>query len=129
MMRNLRFITIVILLVCFTLNTYAQQDDMFGGYTPAQAPTTSFQSTTSYQTSGYTVPVAARDLNNVGIAATPYSSAAGRRNAPPIIDKDEPTPDLPGYSQPLGDGLGILLLAAFIYAVTIIRRREVLNQD
>jgi hypothetical protein len=129
MMRDLRFITIVIFLVCVTLNTYAQQDDMFGGYTPAQAPTTSFQSTTSYQTSGYTVPVAARDLNNVGIAATPYSSAAGRRNAPPIIDKDDPTPDLPDYSQPLGDGLGILLLAALIYAVTIIRRREVLNQD
>jgi hypothetical protein len=129
MMRDLRFITIVILVLCVTLNTYAQQDDMFGGYTPAQAPTTSFQSTTSYQTSGYTVPVSARDLNNVGIAATPYSSAAGRRNAPPIIDKDDPTPDLPGYSQPLGDGWGILLLAVLIYAVTIIRRREVLNQD
>ena len=38
-------------------------------------------------------------------------------------------PDMPGYNQPLTDGVGALLLAALVYAMVIIRRRSALVKE
>ena len=96
-------------------------------------PTTQeFRSTSSYQSNtslsgNYTVPFAAGDAAEIGAS----SPTGGPRKAPPSIGGGEGNkPDLPGYNnQPLTDGVGALLLAALVYAVVIIRRRNALVKE
>lgn len=96
-------------------------------------PTTQeFRSTSSYQSNSslsgnYTVPFAAGDAAEIGAS----SPTGGPRKAPPSMEGGEVNkPDLPGYNnQPLTDGIGALLLAALVYAVVIIRRRNALVKE
>ena len=96
-------------------------------------PTTQeFRSTSSYQSNSslsgnYTVPFAAGDAAEIGAS----SPTGGPRKAPPSIGGGETNkPDLPGYNnQPLTDGVGALLLAALVYAMVIIRRRNALVKE
>lgn len=90
-------------------------------------PTTQeFRSTSSYQSNSslsgnYTVPFAAGDAAEIGAS----SPTGGPRKAPPSVPGgEENKPDPPGWDQPLGDGVAILLLAALLYAFLIIRRRR-----
>ena len=96
-------------------------------------PTTQeFRSTSSYQSNSslsgnYTVPFAAGDAAEIGAS----SPTGGPRKAPPSIGGGEGNkPDLPGYNnQPLTDGVGALLLAALVYAMVIIRRKNALVKE
>lgn len=96
-------------------------------------PTTQeFRSTSSYQSNSslsgnYTVPFAAGDAAEIGAS----SPTGGPRKAPPSIGPGEGNkPVLPGYNnQPLTDGIGALLLAALVYAMVIIRRRNALVKE
>ena len=90
-------------------------------------PTTQeFRSTSSYQSNSslsgnYTVPFAAGDAAEIGAS----SPTGGPRKAPPSVPGgEENKPDPPGWDQPLGDGVAILVLAALLYAFLIIRRRR-----
>lgn len=88
--------------------------------------TQEFRSTSSYQSNSslsgnYTVPFAAGDAAEIGAS----SPTGGPRKAPPSVPGgEENKPDPPGWDQPLGDGVAILLLAALLYAFLIIRRRR-----
>ena len=96
-------------------------------------PTTQeFRSTSSYQSNSslsgnYTVPFAAGDAAEIGAS----SPTGGPRKAPPSIGPgEENQPALPGYNnQPLTDGVGALLLAALVYAMVIIRRKNALVKE
>lgn len=96
-------------------------------------PTTQeFRSTSSYQSNSslsgnYTVPFAAGDAAEIGAS----SPTGGPRKAAPWTPGGAGNkPDLPGYNnQPLTDGVGALLLAALVYAVVIIRRRNALVKE
>jgi hypothetical protein len=90
-------------------------------------PTTQeFRSTSSYQSNSslsgnYTVPFAAGDAAEIGAS----SPTGGPRKAPPFVPPgEENAPDTPGYNQPLGDGVAVLLLAAALYTFVVIRRRR-----
>lgn len=94
--------------------------------------TQEFRSTSSYQSNSslsgnYTVPFAAGDAAEIGAS----SPTGGPRKAPPSIGPgEENQPGLPGFNnQPLTDGVGALLLAALVYAVVIIRRRNALVKE
>lgn len=94
--------------------------------------TQEFRSTSSYQSNSslsgnYTVPFAAGDAAEIGAS----SPTGGPRKAPPSVGGGEGNkPVLPGYNnQPLTDGVGALLLAALVYAVVIIRRRNALVKE
>lgn len=88
--------------------------------------TQDFRSTSSYQSNSslsgnYTVPFAAGDAAEIGAS----SPTGGPRKAPPSMEGgEENLPDMPGWDQPLGDGVAMLLLAALLYAFLIIRRRR-----
>lgn len=96
-------------------------------------PTTQeFRSTSSYQSNSslsgnYTVPFAAGDAAEIGAS----SPTGGPRKAPPSIGGgEENKPALPDYkNQPLTDGIGALLLAALVYAMVIIRRKNALVKE
>lgn len=93
--------------------------------------TQDFRSTSSYQSNSslsgnYTVPFAAGDAAEIGAS----SPTGGPRKAPPSMEGgEENLPDMPGWDQPLGDGVGALLLAVLVYAVVIIRRRNALVKE
>lgn len=88
--------------------------------------TQEFRSTSSYQSNSslsgnYTVPFAAGDAAEIGAS----SPTGGPRKAPPFVPPgEENAPDTPGYNQPLGDGVAVLLLAAALYTFVVIRRRR-----
>lgn len=85
-----------------------------------RSTSTAIQSTSSFS-GGYTVPFAAGEASEIGAA----SPSGGPRKAPPTIPGGvENKPDMPGWDQPLGDGVAMLLLAALLYAFLIIRRRR-----
>lgn len=96
-------------------------------------PTTQeFRSTSSYQSNSslsgnYTVPFAAGDAAEIGAS----SPTGGPRKAPPSIGPgEENQPALPDFNnQPLTDGVGALLLAALVYAMVIIRRKNALMKE
>lgn len=90
--------------------------------TEFRSTSTAIQSTTSFS-GGYTVPFAAGEASEIGAT----SPTGGARKAPPRVDGGaENQPDGPGFSQPMGDGLIGLMMAALVYAITIYRRRKVL---
>ena len=85
-----------------------------------RSTSTAIQSTSSFS-GGYTVPFAAGEASEIGAA----SPTGGPRKAPPFIPPgEENAPDTPGYNQPLGDGVAVLLLAAALYTFVVIRRRR-----
>lgn len=94
--------------------------------------TQEFRSTSSYQSNSslsgnYTVPFAAGDAAEIGAS----SPTGGPRKAAPWTPGGEGNkPVLPGYNnQPLTDGVGALLLAALVYAMVIIRRKNALVKE
>ena len=94
--------------------------------------TQEFRSTSSYQSNSslsgnYTVPFAAGDAAEIG-ASSP--TGGPRKAAPWTPGGEENKPDLPDYNnQPLTDGIGALLLAALVYAMVIIRRKNALVKE
>lgn len=90
-----------------------------------RSTSTAIQSTSSFS-GGYTVPFAAGEASEIGAT----SPTGGPRKAPPSIGGgEENKPNLPGYNQPLTDGVGALLLAALVYAMVIIRRKNALVKE
>lgn len=91
----------------------------------APSVSASFQSTSTFSSGSYTVPFAASDVSEIG-ASSPTS---GPRKAPPSIDGgEENAPDMPGFDQPIGDGLYILLLLVFGYTILNIRQRILITK-
>lgn len=85
-----------------------------------RSTSTAIQSTSSFS-GGYTVPFAAGEASEIGAT----SPSGGPRKAPPTIPGGEGNqPEMPGWDQPLGDGVAMLLLTALLYAFLIIRRRR-----
>lgn len=87
-------------------------------YTPSAAPVGyGFRSTSAfsgqYFSGQYTIPFAASELSSVG-STSPRRDV---RKKPPGIGGDEVIPDTPGYRDPIGDGLWVLLFCAAVYAV------------
>ena len=88
--------------------------------TEFRSTSTAIQTTTSFS-GGYTVPFAAGEASEIGAT----SPTGGPRKAPPHVDGGaENQPDGPGFSQPIGDGVAMLLLAAALYTFLVIRRRR-----
>ena len=76
------------------------------------------------QSIGNTRP-ATSEFRSTSTAIQSISPSGGPRKAPPTIPGgEENKPDMPGWDQPLGDGVAILLQAALLYAFLIIRRRR-----
>ena len=132
-----KFSILVLLAVSAVFSTSAQvyhvpEQNGYDQRVSTMPTTQEFRSTSSYQSNyslsgNYTVPFAAGDAAEIGAS----SPTGGPRKAPPSIGGGEVNkPDLPSFNnQPLTDGVGALLLAALVYAVVIIRRRNALVKE
>lgn len=135
MQRKISILVLLAVSAVFSVSAQVYHVPEQNGYDQrvSTMPTTQeFRSTSSYQSNSslsgnYTVPFAAGDAAEIGAS----SPTGGPRKAPPSIGGGpENKPDLPGYNnQPLTDGIGALLLAALVYAVVIIRRRNALVKE
>ena len=135
MQRKISILVLLAVSAVFSVSAQVYHVPEQNGYDQrvSTMPTTQeFRSTSSYQSNSsvsgnYTVPFAAGDAAEIGAS----SPTGGPRKAPPSIGPgEENKPDLPGYNnQPLTDGVGVLLLAALVYAVVIIRRRNALVKE
>ena len=135
MQRKISILVLLAVSAVFSVSAQVYHVPEQNGYDQrvSTMPTTQeFRSTSSYQSNSslsgnYTVPFAAGDAAEIGAS----SPTGGPRKAPPSIGGgEENQPALPGYNnQPLTDGVGALLLAALVYAVVIIRRRNALVKE
>ena len=135
MQRKISILVLLAVSAVFSVSAQVYHVPEQNGYDQrvSTMPTTQeFRSTSSYQSNSslsgnYTVPFAAGDAAEIGAS----SPTGGPRKAPPSIGGgEENKPDLPGYNnQPLTDGVGALLLAALVYAVVIIRRKNALVKE
>lgn len=135
MQRKISILVLLAVSAVFSVSAQVYHVPEQNGYDQrvSTMPTTQeFRSTSSYQSNSslsgnYTVPFAAGDAAEIGAS----SPTGGPRKAPPSIGGGpENKPDLPGYNnQPLTDGVGALLLAALVYAMVIIRRRNALVKE
>ena len=91
-----------------------------------RSTSSAIRSTSSFS-GGYTIPFAAGNASEIGAS----SPTGGPRKAPPSIGGGEGNkPILPGYNdQPMRDGLVVLLMAAFVYAIAIYYRKKVLVKE
>lgn len=129
MQRKISILVLLAVSAVFSVSAQVYHVPEQNGYDQrvSTMPTTQeFRSTSSYQSNSslsgnYTVPFAAGDAAEIGAS----SPTGGPRKAPPSVPGgEENKPDPPGWDQPLGDGVAILLLAALLYAFLIIRRRR-----
>ena len=129
MQRKISILVLLAVSAVFSVSAQVYHVPEQNGYDQCVStmPTTQeFRSTSSYQSNSslsgnYTVPFAAGDAAEIGAS----SPTGGPRKAPPSVPGGEGNlPDMPGYDQPLTDGVAILLLAALLYAFLIIRRRR-----
>ena len=129
MQRKISILVLLAVSAVFSVSAQVYHVPEQNGYDQCVStmPTTQeFRSTSSYQSNSslsgnYTVPFAAGDAAEIGAS----SPTGGPRKAPPSVPGgEENKPDTPGWDQPLGDGVAILLLAALLYAFLIIRRRR-----
>ena len=124
MKNKVKLIMIAIMAAAFALPAMAQKSTNEQQWGSASAPSASFQSTSTMQSSGSaysTTPMLNADGTATYNAAstTPAQAPSGPRKVGP------PTPE--GDPTPVGDGLWALMLMAFGYAGYIIyRRRKVL---
>lgn len=135
MQRKISILVLLAVSAVFSVSAQVYHVPEQNGYDQrvSTMPTTQeFRSTSSYQSNSslsgnYTVPFAAGDAAEIGAS----SPTGGPRKAPPSIGGGpENKPDLPGYNnQPLTDGVGALLLAALVYAMVIIRRKNALVKE
>lgn len=135
MQRKISILVLLAVSAVFSVSAQVYHVPEQNGYDQrvSTMPTTQeFRSTSSYQSNSslsgnYTVPFAAGDAAEIGAS----SPTGGPRKAPPSIGGgEENQPALPGYNnQPLTDGVGALLLAALVYAMVIIRRRNALVKE
>lgn len=135
MQRKISILVLLAVSAVFSVSAQVYHVPEQNGYDQrvSTRPTTQeFRSTSSYQSNSslsgnYTVPFAAGDAAEIGAS----SPTGGPRKAPPSIGPgEENQPGLPGFNnQPLTDGVGALLLAALVYAVVIIRRRNALVKE
>lgn len=135
MQRKISILVLLAVSAVFSVSAQVYHVPEQNGYDQrvSTMPTTQeFRSTSSYQSNSslsgnYTVPFAAGDAAEIGAS----SPTGGPRKAPPSIGPgEENQPGLPGFNnQPLTDGVGALLLAALVYAVVIIRRRNALVKE
>lgn len=135
MQRKISILVLLAVSAVFSVSAQVYHVPEQNGYDQrvSTMPTTQeFRSTSSYQSNSslsgnYTVPFAAGDAAEIGAS----SPTGGPRKAPPSMEGGEVNkPDLPGYNnQPLTDEIGALLLAALVYAVVIIRRRNALVKE
>ena len=135
MQRKISILVLLAVSAVFSVSAQVYHVPEQNGYDQrvSTMPTTQeFRSTSSYQSNSslsgnYTVPFAAGDAAEIGAS----SPTGGPRKAPPSMEGGEVNkPVLPGYNnQPLTDGIGALLLAALVYAVVIIRRRNALVKE
>ena len=135
MQRKISILVLLAVSAVFSVSAQVYHVPEQNGYDQrvSTMPTTQeFRSTSSYQSNSslsgnYTVPFAAGDAAEIGAS----SPTGGPRKAPPSIGGGEGNkPVLPGYNnQPLTDGIGALLLAALVYAMVIIRRKNALVKE
>lgn len=135
MQRKISILVLLAVSAVFSVSAQVYHVPEQNGYDQrvSTMPTTQeFRSTSSYQSNSslsgnYTVPFAAGDAAEIGAS----SPTGGPRKAPPSIGGGEGNkPVLPGYNnQPLTDGVGALLLAALVYAMVIIRRKNALVKE
>lgn len=135
MQRKISILVLLAVSTVFSVSAQVYHVPEQNGYDQrvSTMPTTQeFRSTSSYQSNSslsgnYTVPFAAGDAAEIGAS----SPTGGPRKAPPSMEGGEVNkPDLPGYNnQPLTDGIGALLLAALVYAMVIIRRKNALVKE
>ena len=135
MQRKISILVLLAVSAVFSVSAQVYHVPEQNGYDQrvSTMPTTQeFRSTSSYQSNSslsgnYTVPFAAGDAAEIGAS----SPTGGPRKAPPSIGGGpENKPDLPGFNnQPLTDGVGALLLAALVYAMVIIRRKNALVKE
>ena len=135
MQRKISILVLLAVSAVFSVSAQVYHVPEQNGYDQrvSTMPTTQdFRSTSSYQSNSslsgnYTVPFAAGDAAEIGAS----SPTGGPRKAPPSMEGGEANkPDLPGYNnQPLTDGVGALLLAALVYAMVIIRRKNALVKE
>ena len=129
MQRKISILVLLAVSAVFSVSAQVYHVPEQNGYDQrvSTMPTTQeFRSTSSYQSNSslsgnYTVPFAAGDAAEIGAS----SPTGGPRKAPPFVPPgEENAPDTPGYNQPLGDGVAVLLLAAALYTFVVIRRRR-----
>ena len=135
MQRKISILVLLAVSAVFSVSAQVYHVPEQNGYDQrvSTMPTTQdFRSTSSYQSNSslsgnYTVPFAAGDAAEIGAS----SPTGGPRKAPPSMEGGEGNkPVLPGYNnQPLTDGVGALLLAALVYAMVIIRRKNALVKE
>ena len=135
MQRKISILVLLAVSAVFSVSAqvyHVPEQNGYGQRVSTMPTTQEFRSTSSYQSNSslsgnYTVPFAAGDAAEIGAS----SPTGGPRKAPPSIGGGEANkPDLPGYNtQPLTDGVGALLLAALVYAMVIIRRRNALVKE
>ena len=136
MQRKISILVLLAVSAVFSVSAQVYHVPEQNGYDQrvSTMPTTQdFRSTSSYQSNSslsgnYTVPFAAGDAAEIGAS----SPTGGPRKAPPSMEGgEENLPDMPGYNynQPLTDGVGALLLAALVYAMVIIRRKNALVKE
>lgn len=134
MQRKIYILLLIAVLAVFSVSAQVYHVPEQNGYDQrvSSMPSTSeFRSTSSYQSTSslsgnYTVPFAAGDAAEIGAS----SPTGGPRKAPPSMGGGtENLPNMPGYNQPLTDGVGALLLAALVYAMIVIRRRSALVKE
>lgn len=134
MQRKISILVLLAVSAVFSVSAQVYHVPEQNGYDQrvSTMPTTQeFRSTSSYQSNSslsgnYTVPFAAGDAAEIG-ASSP--TGGPRKAAPWTPGGEENKPDLPDYNQPLTDGVGALLLAALVYAMVIIRRRNALVKE
>ena len=135
MQRKISILVLLAVSAVFSVSAQVYHVPEQNGYDQrvSTMPTTQeFRSTSSYQSNSslsgnYTVPFAAGDAAEIGAS----SPTGGPRKVPPSVPGGaDNKPDLPGYNnQPLTDGVGALLLAALVYAMVIIRRKNALVKE
>lgn len=135
MQRKISILVLLAVSAVFSVSAQVYHVPEQNGYDQrvSTMPTTQeFRSTSSYQSNSslsgnYTVPFAAGDAAEIG-ASSP--TGGPRKAAPWTPGGEENKPDLPDYNnQPLTDGIGALLLAALVYAMVIIRRKNALVKE
>jgi hypothetical protein len=135
MQRKISILVLLAVSAVFSVSAqvyHVPEQNGYGQRVSTMPTTQEFRSTSSYQSNSslsgnYTVPFAAGDAAEIGAS----SPTGGPRKAPPSIGGGEGNkPVLPGYNnQPLTDGVGALLLAALVYAMVIIRRKNALVKE